>query len=158
MLTGSLVSCNKAESVPNAEVSSPTEDRSTMVKKLSQMESGYAGSTQDWREFLACWASAMDQSFSAPPLPKDAIAIKDVEGELPPSYRHFVEATGGAGWLLPGDKKRFGDNVEQIFPIKRLGLFKTVDPVTWKAWDDNRGVGKVSDKVYYDYSRQQDWG
>ncbi len=125
-----------------------------MVKKLSQMGSGYSGSTADWREFLACWARTMDQPFTSRPMPDSITIIKGVEGELPPSYRHFVEATGGAGWLLPGDSG--GD--EQLYPINRVGLFKTVDPVTWGAWNDNRMGVKVPDKVYYDYSRQQNEG
>jgi hypothetical protein len=158
ILSWLLVGCDNGYDAGNSKGSKIIAERSSMVKKLSQMESGYSGSTADWREFLACWARTMEQPFTSRPMPNSVTTVQGVEGELPPSYRHFVEATGGAGWLFPGDKKRNSGSMEQLYPINRVGPFKKADPVTWKAWNDNRGLGKVPDKVYYDYSRQQNWG
>jgi hypothetical protein len=130
-----------------------------MVKKLADQSSHYRASAADWSEFLTCWAKQMDQAFEptvgyAPP--EDLVVI---EGRrLPKSYLDFVQATGGKGWAMPGDKKRYGDNSLAIGTIGDVGLLKKRDRLTWKAWTDNPLNRTIPDRDYYNYSSSQQAG
>lgn len=123
-----------------------------MVKKLSAIDSGYSSSPADWRDFLGCWGMKFGAEHELPEVPVDGATQTD----LSPSYRHFVQATGGRGWHLPGAKLRSGHSTAQLFPLQKVGLLKKTDPVTWKAWNTNRLNVEIADKDYYDYSRRQD--
>ena len=132
---------------------------SSTVKKLSEQSSRYQASTEDWGDFLSCWAKQMDQSLVPSKSTLDANLLRKINGQqLPKSYLDFVAATNGKGWLLPGDKKRYNDNVLQFFALNDVGLFKLKDRVTWKAWADNPTGRKVENKLYYDYTIKQNLG
>lgn len=123
-----------------------------MVKKLSTIDSGYSSSAVDWAAFLTCWGTQFGSNGAQAEKLGDAATLS----ELPMSYRHFVQATGGQGWQLPGAKSRSGHGYTQFLPLKKVGPLKKADPATWKAWNDNRLNTKISDKDYYDYSKRQD--
>ena len=136
-------------------MNNPMEQKK-VIKTLSQLNSNYSASVADWQYFLSCWAKAIDPSNAIGFKKFDLNAIKQSHPELPASYLNFIEATGGNGWLLPGDKNRFGDSVEQIYSVKRIGKLKAVNQVTWKAWNDSKVDRVIADVDYYNYSNQQD--
>ena len=123
---------------------------------FSEMSSLYSASTDDWRKFLTCWRAQMNLPTEGPNAPGTK-EVRFTDG-FPASYRHFVEATNGAGWILPGDEKRFGDRIPQLLPLKEIGPFRKVASATWSAWNAHRIGRAPSDEVYYNYSNSQDEG
>lgn len=155
MVVSSLVSgCD-----PTDGMSKQMNPRKAEAKRptLAETSSLYSASTDDWRKFLTCWRAEMRLPIEEPRKTADARNVR-LAGGLPASYRHFVEATAGQGWILPGDEKRFGDRIPQLLPIKEIGQFRKVSSATWKAWNAHRIGRNPSDEVYYNYSNTQDEG
>jgi hypothetical protein len=130
--------------------SQPRTTEQAMKKTLSNTDSGYSSTPADWTAFLTCWGAKFGMKIAQ----AEKLAGPRIPSDLPPSYRHFVQATGGRGWQLPGEKSRSGDG--QLVPLVSLGLLKNGDRATWRAWNENRLSTRISDKDYYDYSRKQD--
>jgi hypothetical protein len=78
--------------------------------------------------------------------------------EMPSSYRHFVEATSGVGWSLPGNRSREATARIELHPVAKIGEMKSLNAVTWKSWNDNKLGRPIADEIYYNYSKTQEEG
>lgn len=124
-----------------------------MIHPLSNVSSLYSGGATHWRNFFNCWRKEVGLGAI-----EDAIAADNTDPAMPPSYRHFLQATNGRGFERPRMPAKRRDGEELLFPYADVGRFSTHPRLkeTWKAWNDNRTGVAVADKSYYDFTRDQD--
>lgn len=149
---------------------------------FSRIDSQYSGGAEGWARFLACWRAAVDARLQNKkgysglsklppevnviegPAGKETLAkIKAIEAaqgvRLPPSFVDFMAATDGRGWFIEamGDVGSDGQPLDGVFPADKIGLFKTVEPQTYRLWTKDSGAGEDAPPArYYRYGYQAD--
>lgn len=151
------------------------------AKSLSDFKAEYASSPGDWRRFLACWRATVDQRLQREKgwsglvsLPMETNGISDINSEprdqldaterrlqtrLPVSFRDFTLASKGMGWFIEatGGVGVNGRPEGGLWPIGKIGLFREVNPTTYKTWVQNSpGDNWTAPPNYFSYGYQEE--
>ena len=127
--------------------------------KLSDRESGYTASVQDWVAFLRCWSEVPNDGVR-----KSRLAFRDwlgagvdgsfvvevggVEQSVPKSISDFVIAIRRIEADEPKILEAIPITVERVSP--ELALYRAADHEDWTFWSESASAD-VSDEQYYRY-------
>ena len=135
------------------EPATSSKDNSSSATTLS-IDSGYASTEQDWRDFLTCWRSSVQarlargESYASlkslppslnqvsAPTSTSELAITDAERrmgvKLPKSYVHFILASGNAGWFIESFGTLEGDGT--LANVSAIDVYPRADPQDFGNW------------------------
>ncbi len=174
-LAALLVACSPREDQQN---NAAKESGAAMqVQRMSDIDSGYRSSEDDWATFLTCWRDAVEKRVAAGgnAIPvslnanrlalngtieyaKNQDSLAKIEGsiahKLPKSYRDFALVSGGRWFVESAGSGDNNTNESHLNPISTIGRFKDVDPMNLGFWDkarDGRPDRPIAPSDYYRY-------